>query len=61
MNCFLFRIFLEFYKYEFNPVASIIGSLLSQEIIKIITKEGKPIENIFTYDSIMQIGKIVNI
>lgn len=36
---------------EFNPTASVIGSVASQEIIKVITRKDFPAHGLFLYDS----------
>ena len=37
---------------EFNPSSSVIGAVMSQEIIKVITKRDHPNHGLFIYDSV---------
>ena len=46
---------------EFNPTASVIGSVASQEIIKVITRKDFPSNGLFLYDSDIQMIKIEKI
>ena len=39
---------------EFNPSSSVIGAVMSQEIIKVITKRDHPNHGLFIYDSANQ-------
>ena len=39
---------------EFNPSSSVVGAVMSQEIIKLITKKDHPNHGFFIYDSINQ-------
>lgn len=39
---------------QFNPCSSVIGSVLSQEVIKVITQRDNPGHGLFVYDSMHQ-------
>lgn len=54
------RKFAKFYGIEFCPVYSIIGSVASQEFIKVIGKSEEPSSGWFVYDSEEGYGKIEN-
>ncbi|EGR32134.1 hypothetical protein IMG5_094990 [Ichthyophthirius multifiliis] len=55
-----FEKFAKFYSIEHCPVYSVIGSVCSQEIIKVISKDKIPAINWFVYDSQVGYGKIEN-
>jgi len=46
--------FSETYKVEFNPTSSVIGAIVSQEIVKVITQRDFPSHGLVVYDSITQ-------
>jgi len=50
----LFAQFDKMFKLEFNPSASVIGSVISQEILKVITLKDHPNHGLFIYDSVNQ-------
>ena len=46
--------FFETYKIDFNPSASVIGAIVSQEIVKVITQRDLPSHGLAVYDSITE-------
>jgi ubiquitin-like 1-activating enzyme E1 A len=41
---------------ELSPVCAIVGGLIGQEIIKILSVKGEPLTNFFIYDGMESIG-----
>jgi hypothetical protein len=50
----IFKRINETFNLEFNPSASVIASIVSQEIIKVITLKDFPGHGMFVYSSITQ-------
>jgi hypothetical protein len=46
--------FFETYKIDFNPSGSVIGAIVSQEIVKVITQRDFPSHGLAVYDSITE-------
>ncbi|EGG18898.1 sumo-activating enzyme subunit 1 [Cavenderia fasciculata] len=46
---------------EIAPVCAIVGGVLGQEIVKIISRDNDPFNNIFLYDSLTGLGTVENI
>lgn len=46
--------FFETYRVDFNPSASVIGAIVSQEIVKVITQRDFPSHGLAVYDSITE-------
>lgn len=46
---------------EFCPVYSVLGSVLSQEFIKIISQKNRPALNWFYYDSETSMGEVMEL
>ena len=42
------------YGIEFNPTAGVVSSILSQEIMKVVTKRDHPASGLLFYDSVYQ-------
>jgi hypothetical protein len=42
------------YKVDFNPTASVLGAIVSQEVVKVITQRDFPSHGLAVYDSVTQ-------
>jgi hypothetical protein len=42
------------YKVDFNPTSSVLGALVSQEVVKLVTQRDFPSHGLAVYDSISQ-------
>jgi hypothetical protein len=40
------------WRLQFNPCSSVIGSTMSQEVIKVVTQRDHPGHGLFVYDSV---------
>ena len=50
----IFERFNKTYKLDFNPSASVIGAIVSQEIVKTVTQRDFPSHGLAVYDSITE-------
>jgi hypothetical protein len=42
------------YKVDFNPTSSVLGAIVSQEVVKLVTQRDFPSHGLAVYDSISQ-------
>jgi hypothetical protein len=42
------------YKVDFNPTSSVLGAIVSQEVVKLVTQREFPSHGLAVYDSISQ-------
>jgi len=46
---------------EFNPICSIIGGIVSQEVLKVLTNSGNAFMILYTFDSETESGNFLNL
>lgn len=47
---------------ELSPVCAVVGGIVGQQVLRVLTRVGKPIDNVFVFDSASQVvGKIDHI
>lgn len=57
----VYKKLLKNFNKEFNPVCSIIGGIVSQEVFKVLTGSEKPFMSLYTFDSEQESGNFLNL
>ena len=56
-----FRKLVKNFNMEFNPISSIIGGIVSQEVLKVLTNSGNAFMSLYTFDSETESGNFLNL